>query len=296
MIDHRRNVQRTGVIMVLAVFVLVLTITVTALADGETRNATGDERKFHDKVINVLIRALPAGPAGWDLAEEKGVEELQYVGLDVEELPFGVDYYIGWKDTKTISERQDEIMGVLEQQDTASADESAEVDWEAFEELQMQFAEAVDKGDWATAQTLQERMERTLSGMDETLSGVGQSREDIIRELTPKDVRLLVRIFANPSGWWSFEPGQRVAPIMGSMAFREEGRFRNTDWLTGVTYVFLGDNWSCEDDYYVEVEPILGTSYLKVQSVLVEIHGEESRVDDYVERMDWGALKGLLNN
>lgn len=293
--------QRWGISIFVALIALFIALTIipVVMADGETRLATPKEKEFYKTVLNTLVKTVPAGPDGWDLTREKIIEELKYVAPGVEDCPFEVEYYIGWQDTQKIQESKDITLKALSEQMTESTESTQEMDksWEEFEKLATELEEALNKGDMTKVQEIQAKMEVIGEKIRDAGSAQKQASDEIIRELAPKDVKLNVRITVN-SLWAPFaEPGQEIPLIAGGKAFRTEERFKNERWENSVTYIFFGENWEFIDDGYagyMEATPLPGIPSTEVQTIILAVQGEETRVNDYVKKVDWTTLKSLL--
>jgi len=84
-------------------------------ADGATRLATQAEKDFNKSVLDVITKALPPAPEGWDRTNDSTeVTELQRVSPGSENFPFRVDYYISWQDTKRMLEARAKLDAELE--------------------------------------------------------------------------------------------------------------------------------------------------------------------------------------
>lgn len=286
------------IFVVLIMVCIALSIIPVAMADGETRLATPKEKEFSKAVLNALVKIAPAGPDGWDLIRKKSMEELKYVAPGVEDWPFEVEYYISWQDTQKIQESKDITLEALSEQMTESTESTQEMDksWEEFEKLATELEEALNKGDMTKILEIQEKMEAIGEKIQDTGSARKQASDEIIRELAPKDVRLDVRITVN-SLWVSFAvPGQQIPSIAGGEAFRTEEKFTNERWENSATYIFFG-NWEFIDEGYagyMEATPLPGIPSTEVQTIILSVQGEETRVNDYLKKVDWTTLKSLL--
>lgn len=72
----------------------------TALADGDSRVATAQEKEFHSRVRQVVARAVPPPPPGW--AVDSGDDRLDRVPTESEKYPFRVTWNAVWEDKKRI--------------------------------------------------------------------------------------------------------------------------------------------------------------------------------------------------
>ena len=74
-------------IMFLAIAGLLASLTVHA--DGDTRPATQAEKDFNKSVFDVLIKAVPPGPDGWEQGHDNSEDKnLERVTPDSEKYPF----------------------------------------------------------------------------------------------------------------------------------------------------------------------------------------------------------------
>lgn len=83
---------------------LGLVASVQVLADGDTRLATQSEKDFMRSVLNVLAKATPPGPGGWDLTDKTEVVAEERVTAGAEKYPLRLDYRIAWQDSKRMME------------------------------------------------------------------------------------------------------------------------------------------------------------------------------------------------
>lgn len=80
-----------------------------ALADSGERAPTQSEKDFYQKVLNTLIKVIPPQPAGWDQDVFFHSLKLERVTAGLEKEPFRVEYFTGWRDTKTINASQEKL-------------------------------------------------------------------------------------------------------------------------------------------------------------------------------------------
>src|SRR5512134_312824 len=68
-----------------------------AHADGDSRPATEQEKKFHSLVMGVLQKAIPPGPKGWR-EERDAIEPLERVSPGSEKYPLRASHRVKWTD------------------------------------------------------------------------------------------------------------------------------------------------------------------------------------------------------
>lgn len=85
---------------------------VVAFAEGPTRLPTVIEKQYYDRVINTIVKAIPAGPSGWSKTGQTKFAKLTEVSTALDDgLPFEVDYVISWKDVERLQKAEDKIVG-----------------------------------------------------------------------------------------------------------------------------------------------------------------------------------------
>jgi hypothetical protein len=72
---------------------------VTALADGDSRKATPNEKEFHARIRQSIGKAFPAAPQGWTVERDREAD-LATVVPGAEKYPFRVSWHAVWKDVK----------------------------------------------------------------------------------------------------------------------------------------------------------------------------------------------------
>jgi hypothetical protein len=83
-----------------------------AFAEGPTRPPTAVEKQYYDRVINTIVKAIPAGPSGWSKTGQTKFAKLTEVSMALDDgLPFEVDYMISWKNVERLQKAEEEIVG-----------------------------------------------------------------------------------------------------------------------------------------------------------------------------------------
>lgn len=97
-------------------------------ADGDSRLATQAEKDFTKTVLNVLAKAVPPVPAGWDITQQTAVNQVpNSVSTGSEKYPMQVVYSLSFQDTKRIQEAQmklqEELMKLMKTKPNATGPE-----------------------------------------------------------------------------------------------------------------------------------------------------------------------------
>lgn len=279
-------------------------------ADGESRPATREEKEFYKTVKTTLARALPAnGPAGWDEVSRSVVEELVSLGMGevasaVGGLPLRVDYLVSWQDSEQIHAAEEETQKALFQQDVAqqAQPDSVELDklYGQMEKLGNELEKAINAGDMDKAMTLMVEMEE-ISAKISGISEVKDTEQDeLLEKMASHDVKAGIFAVVNSFTEEFYRPVKREDPIAGGLVYRSEGKFSpERGWEEGYTFIFLGNNWKfIESDGYGFMEATVnkGLPNLTVQTVVVRIQADPARTRELMGKIDWGLLKGLINN
>lgn len=98
---------------VIVLFIIIISgYNAVVFAEGPTRPPTAIEKQYYDRVVNTIVKAIPAGPSGWSKTGQTKFEKLTEVSTALDDgLPFEVDYTISWKDVERIRKAEEEIVG-----------------------------------------------------------------------------------------------------------------------------------------------------------------------------------------
>jgi hypothetical protein len=100
------------------------------LADGgPSHKATAEESALSDKVLNAFVKALPAGPIGWEKTGGTVIEPLKIVYAEAN-TPLHLEYSVSWQDARRNQEAQ------MKMAEAASKLDPKKVTEKQMEELQ----------------------------------------------------------------------------------------------------------------------------------------------------------------
>ena len=285
---------------ILVVIMNIILISSLVFADGETRKATQKEKDFYRMVMETLIKALPAtGPEGW--REEKGqFEELELVTPDCEKYPFRVSYGASWTDDTRKQAADEEIQKVLapKMMSNSSNPELKRL-MEQNDKLAKEFADAIGKNDKPTVERLQKEMD-ALSKKFQAITDANDKESDgIMEKMSARDVSIKVGIQVNNLSEGLNESVVQDAPVAGCLTYRSQGEWtKNNGWLEGTTYVLLGKGWQLKTDggTSIEKKERKGIPSTTVQAIIVWVQADPARAKQVLEKIDWNALKKLIQN
>ncbi|HNW92463.1 MAG TPA: hypothetical protein PKM88_06090, partial [bacterium] len=124
-----------------------------------------------------------------------------------------------------------------------------------------------------------------------------QALREIQLAHAPRDMRLRVRVTLNTFHEDFWLAAASLPPVAGAMAWRVngDGTMAENGWRDGWTMVLLGD-WREERDgeqHWLTAPGEHGPE-LAGRTVLVTVTGDRARAQDYLARIDWARLRGLL--
>jgi hypothetical protein len=283
----------------LVVIMNVLLISSLVFADGDTRKATQKEKDFYRIVMNTLIKAIPAGPEGW--SEEKNqFEELELVTPDCEKYPFRVSYGISWNDVLRKQAADEEIQTVLAPKMVSNvSNPEYKMLTEHSEKLAKEFGDAVGKNDKPAIERLQKEMESNTKKLKVILDANDKEFDGILEKMSARDVSVKVSIQVNEFSLGLYETVVPDAAVAGCLTYRSQGEWtKNNGWREGTTYIFLGKGWQLKTDggTYIETKAQKGIPSTAVQTISVSVQAEPVRAKQVLEKIDWSALKKLIQN
>jgi len=285
-----------------SIFVLILNVMVISLlvfADGETRKATQKEKDFYRMVMGALIQALPAGPEGW--SEEKNqFTELELVTPDCEKYPFRVNYGASWNDFTRKQAADEEMQKVLfpKMMNNAS-DPTYKKLTEERDKLAKEFGNALGKNDKPTVERLQGELETNGKKLQDIIDANDKESDGIMEKMSARDVSIKIGIQVNEFSEGLNESVVQDAPVAGCLTYRTQGKWtKSYGWLEGTTYVLLGKGWHLKTDggTSIETKERKGIPSTVVQTIFVCVQADPARAKQVLEKIDWNALKKLIQN
>lgn len=280
----------------MGIMLLICLFNALGMADGDSRLATAQERNYHQSILNTLAKSLPPGPAGWNPTDQTPIEALERVGVGAEKSPFGVDYSIGWLDSK----RKDDADEKVQQELLKLSDPTQNPNYQALmkekERIADEIGQAAAKNDLTRVQQLQKQLDAIDAKLEAFYQNLDQQRERIIAQWEAHDVVLNAGITTNDFYLHFYNSFKPEPSIGGGLVYRTLSKHtKENGWVEGTTYVFLGKGWVLKGDH-LEATPNKALPYLSVQTVIVAVQGDPARAKRYLEGVNWGALKGLIKN
>ena len=128
----------------------------------------------------------------------------------------------------------------------------------------------------------------------------GKEMEDLQKKMAPHDVKVGIYINANLSSQGIYEKVNPAPAIAGGLVYQSQGQYKSS-WNEGSTYVFLGKGWkmtsSSSGGTYIDFKPEKWlTSSTVVQNIVVRVQADPKRSEQIIQKIDWEALKKLINN
>jgi hypothetical protein len=284
---------------ILVVIMNVMLISSLVFADGETRKATQKEKDFYRMVMETLIKSLPAGPEGW--GEEKNqFAELEYVAPNCEKYPFRVSYGASWNDFTRKQAADEEIQKVLAPKMVSNiSNPEYKKLTEQNDKLAKEFGDAVGKNDKTTVERLQKEMDALSKKFQAITDANDKESDSIMEKMSARDVSIKVSIQVNNLSEGLNESVVQDAPVAGCLTYRSQGRWtKENGWLEGTTYVLLGKGWQLKTDggTSIETKERKGIPSTTVQAIIVWVQADPARAKQVLEKIDWSALKKLIQN
>jgi seryl-tRNA synthetase len=284
---------------ILVVIMSVLLISSLVFADGDTRKATQKEKDFYRMVMETFTKALPAGPEGW--SEEKNqFTELELVTPDCEKYPFRVNHGASWTDDTRKQAADEEMQKVLgPKMISNSSNPELKKLMEQNDKLAKEFGDAVGKNDKPTVERLQKEMDALSKKFQAITDANDKESDSIMEKMSARDVSIKVSIQVNNLSEGLNESVVQEAPVAGCLTYRSQGRWaKENGWLEGTTYVLLGKGWQLKTDggTYIETKAQKEIPSTAVQTILISVQADTARAKKVLEKINWNALKKLIQN
>lgn len=279
-----------------------------ALADGETRPASKQEKDFYRHVMKTVEKALPQAPKGWDTVRQSKFQELKYVAADSgvkgKESPFRIDYYVEWRDSKRKSEAEEKIEQAIGQQYESQQSSASNANQEKlltqYEKLANDLGKAIEAGDMKKAEKIQAEMEKVAAKLNSGSESNDDERNKLIESMSPRDVEAGITVTINTFYREFYGQLKKETPLGNYPVHRSEGQYTpEWGWKEGYTFVQMGTGWKVQrkGDYTIfQAMPKAGAPGTKVQTIEVMIQADAKRVQMLMKQIDWEALKNLISN
>jgi hypothetical protein len=167
------------------------------------------------------------------------------------------------------------------------------------EKLAKEFGDAVGRNDKPAIERLQMEMESNTKKLKVILDANDKEFDGIMEKMSARDVSIKVSIQVNEFSHGLVETVIPDAAVAGCLTYRSQGEWtKNNGWRDGTTYVFLGKGWQLKSDggSYIETKALKGIPSTAVQTLSVSIQADSARAKQVLEKIDWTALKKLIQN
>lgn len=289
-------------IFILSIICLLLA-TSSGRADGESRPATRAETDFIRIVYDVLQKAAPRGPVGWEETERSDGAVPDQVPRDVETSPMRLEYHIKWVDaakSKSMQKKKDELASNFA---TAPIEPDPALQ-KRYEELAAMIGTAAAKGDIQAAESLQKEMDAVGTRISNPAAEAEIRFKKAVRAAAARDLYIKLSLSVNESQL-SFQEGlkgpSKHAPLSGNVVYRlndESFSENHAEWVEGTTCVVLGP-WNPvtkAGQKGLAANHLKRLPHTKVQSVSVCAQATSVRARAVLEMVQWSMLKTLLGN
>ena len=280
-----RTFARVG----LAVLVLGLVGTMI-FADGDTRPATAGEIACAGKTLGILCGAIPPPPSGWAVTHRSDARPPDFVS-GTKPRPMELACEQTWEDRgRKQKAQQDAMTAMANIKPDKAAEANAAAAQKRFNDVMAKLTAASQKGDQAEIKRLQPEMQAASKAYQEATTAQNKGLLDAASKGKAADADAQVRIEANARYEYLEVVGQEtVTP--GITGYRVKGSSGDQ----GATWVFLGP-WQISKDgtsTRFQLPPMNGPS-CSVVTVRVRVQAEQPRAKAILEKVDWAALKGLI--
>ena len=187
---------------------------------------------------------------------------------------------------------RDRVLATLEQEPPAG-----QATWDGAA-LAAQLGQAVERGDMAAANRLQEEMDKLYDEINQILSRRDAELQAALKRHQVKDVEAGVSLLVNSAVVEFIGRVAKDQPVAGLTVYRQEGEDNpHLGWREGYSWVFLGAGWKLMregDHQYMEFTPKPGVPHTTVQNLVVRVQAAPERARALLAALDWAALKGLV--
>lgn len=283
-----------------ALAAILLMASSPALADGPSRPATPAEQSYYNQVMAVLAKAVPASPPpGWDETGRTQIQTPRQVADGSEEDPMGLEYHVRWQDQARARAAQEaQVAAGAEVMKRQMAQPSTAAQEKRVEALAAQVAQAIERGDMATVNRLQDEMDKLYDEINQVLSRRDAELQAALKRHQVKDVEAGVSLLVNSAVVEFIGRVAKDQPVAGLTVYRQEGEDNpHLGWREGYSWVFLGAGWKLMregDHQYMEFTPKPGVPHTTVQNLVVRVQAAPERARGLLAALDWAALKGLI--
>jgi hypothetical protein len=283
----------------LCLLLFFLAQTGLVLAEGETRPVASAEKEFIGRVMSAFSKALPPGPEGWTQHHTSSVIPPERIFLGAEKQPLFLSYFINWNDTKRVDDYNAKSKQMLSQQANQKHDPKAQAALMAeYNRLSKELEAALRKSEKAEIERLQKEMSTVGDKMKNLSAPLTNTVQDITSD-SPHDVEVSIKATANKFSGSLGKDAVAEAPIAGVQIYRVNSAHRGASgWKDGETYAFVGNWKNVSRSGGVEMTSTANPRlpYTAVQAIVVTIGAEKSRARGFLEKINWTALKALIQH
>jgi hypothetical protein len=145
----------------------------------------------------------------------------------------------------------------------------------------------------------QEQLNNELLKVARKPGFTGEEIDGLMEKMAIHDVKARIDIKTNISSEGIYEKAALGPSIAGGLVYQTPGEYSsNSGWRESSTYVFLGNHWEMgtSGGTYINFTPEMeATSSTLIQNIVVKIQADPDRAKQLIQKMDWDALKALLN-
>ncbi len=270
-----------------------------APAGPKRRPPTSAEKEFHIQMLCSLRTALPEGPAGWRVDEETPLKPLKRVLVGQEKVPFAVSFTRSWRDplSRRKKDQDKEREEKLIEQSRAQADRAENM--ATIDALTAQLKEANDRGDREQSQTLHNQINRLLVEENPDRLQAEAARQEMKEGLDAKSGYLRVTLEINRFAYALANGAEHALKVQPELVFyrTEPGFDPDGLWQEGSSLVFLGKGWQFHDGSPAIMHAVMpvGVLHTAAYGMVISVQGEEKRVRQFLEEINWKLLTRLLN-
>jgi hypothetical protein len=165
--------------------------------------------------------------------------------------------------------------------------------------LAKELGDAAGKNDQATVARIQKELETNAKNIHVITDAIDKESDNTMEKMSARDVSIKVSIQVNNLSLGLYEPVSQDAPVAGGLTYRSQGVWtKDNGWREGTTYIFLGKGWKMKTDggTSIDTKAQQGVPSTAVQAIIVWVQADPARTKQVLEKIDWNALKKLIQN
>jgi hypothetical protein len=118
--------------------------------------------------------------------------------------------------------------------------------------------------------------------------------EELQKKSELQDAKARIDLYTNITSQSLYDKASPATAIAGGLVYRTDGKYINGGWREGSTFVFLGGNWKLAGNYANFTPEKPAASSMVIQNIVVKIQADPKRADQFIQKIDWQALKALI--